>query len=645
VDGEATEYTTVPAEITQEGQVWQCDAIPLSNGTEGETGSSSVTIQCAPGVWYEDLDEDGWGSDTALTVCEGTPYTSSISGDCDDTTSTIGPDQAETRDLEDNDCDGLIDEGFFAEGDVLITEVMAEPLAVSDGTWVEVHNVSDASIDFAGWSFETELDSHSILSSIVVPPDGRFTIGTNADADSNGGVTIDEEWTDLQIDPANDNLQLLIDGQMIDSVLLDSSVTPQSGVALGFDEDQDQWCNQVTSLAGGDRGTPGQPNDTCIDNHAPVAVTGPDQAGWMGQSVLLDGRDSYDEDGDSLTYSWSLVVPDGSASTLYLTDESLSGFEVDVRNGVYVATLTVDDGWTSSTTDITIIVGKNGAPIAAAGANQSVIVGDTAVLDGSKSHEPDGDPMSALWSFVSLPATSNLTDADIQNASDLTARFEPDVSGVFVVEISVSDGLHLMWDQTQVTAYEVSGNTPPVAVAPVNIHTELGKSVFLNGLQSYDDDGDPLYFSWTIASAPEDTEMTPVDVHDRFLPVAFVQPDTPGEWRFLLTVDDGLDTNVDTLIVTVAPNDEPPTAKAGLDQTVELGDTVTLSGLASSDPEMATLTFDWMLYPPADSAAELDANDSTQPSFVADVPGLYLATLEVSDGYLVDQDLVWITVE
>lgn len=81
-----------------------------------------------------------------------------------------------------------------------------------------------------------------------------------------------------------------------------------------------------------------------IPNVAPVANAGPDQAVNTGTLVTLDGSGSTDENGDTLTYAWSLMtVPNGSTAALSSTTNVKPTFTPDVA-GSYVISLSVNDG-------------------------------------------------------------------------------------------------------------------------------------------------------------------------------------------------------------------------------------------------------------------------------------------------------------
>jgi hypothetical protein len=84
------------------------------------------------------------------------------------------------------------------------------------------------------------------------------------------------------------------------------------------------------------------------------------------------------------------------------------------------------------------ITGDNSTPIAEAGADQTVFVGDRVQLDGSGSVDADGDPLAYLWSFTSVPTGSQsvLSDPTVDNPS-----FSADISGTYVVQLLVNDGL------------------------------------------------------------------------------------------------------------------------------------------------------------------------------------------------------------
>lgn len=77
------------------------------------------------------------------------------------------------------------------------------------------------------------------------------------------------------------------------------------------------------------------------------------------------------------------------------------------------------------------------APIANAGANQSVAVGATVTLSGAGSTDSNGDALTYAWSLQSRPAGSA---ASLSGATTVSPRFTADVAGSYVVSLTVSDG-------------------------------------------------------------------------------------------------------------------------------------------------------------------------------------------------------------
>ena len=78
---------------------------------------------------------------------------------------------------------------------------------------------------------------------------------------------------------------------------------------------------------------------------------------------------------------------------------------------------------------------------------------------------------------------------------------------------------------------------------------------------------------------------------------------------------------------------EPPTANAGATQSAMTGETITLDGRGSTDPQGRSLSYRWRLASrPAGSAAVLAGTASAQASFVPDLVGSYVAVLAVDNG-------------
>ena len=83
----------------------------------------------------------------------------------------------------------------------------------------------------------------------------------------------------------------------------------------------------------------------------------------------------------------------------------------------------------------------------------------------------------------------------------------------------------------------------------------------------------------------------------------------------------------------VAALSTKPTANAGVDQTVDVDEEVTLNGSGSSAPDGGSLTYAWTLTSaPEGSTATLTGATTVSPKFTPNVAGAYVATLVVNDG-------------
>ncbi|QJX01972.1 hypothetical protein HML84_06605 [Alcanivorax sp. IO_7] len=135
-----------------------------------------------------------------------------------------------------------------------------------------------------------------------------------------------------------------------------------------------------------------------------MAHAGKTQNVKVGATVTLDGSGSHDEDGDALTYRWSLSLPKGSSAVLADGDAVKPRFHAD-REGEYRAELVVNDGLADSTPATVLVTAAvgNSAPVADAGTDQAVKTGSPVTLDGSASTDADDDLLSYQWTLAERP--------------------------------------------------------------------------------------------------------------------------------------------------------------------------------------------------------------------------------------------------
>jgi len=188
-------------------------------------------------------------------------------------------------------------------------------------------------------------------------------------------------------------------------------------------------------------GVPSTPAQVKVSttNSNPVADAGPDQAVTaIGTVVHLNGSTSYDPDGDTISYNWTLSqLPLGSAASLSNPSAANPTFTADVH-GEYTATLMVTDQFGAvSSVDSVMISFTNVKPIANAGGNQAGSVGQVIQLNSNGSSDANGDSLSYSWSLVSKPTGSS---AALTSIAGPTTSFTADRAGSFVVSLVVNDG-------------------------------------------------------------------------------------------------------------------------------------------------------------------------------------------------------------
>ena len=286
-------------------------------------------------------------------------------------------------------------------------------------------------------------------------------------------------------------------------------------------------------------------------NTAPIAMAGRDQHASVQTVVWLDGSESFDNEMQTLSYQWQFIQVPSESNVVLENSESVTPHFSALVAGEYIIELIVNDGYADSPADTVLIrvSAGNSVPIAHAGSDQNVLFNSLVELDASLSSDADNDALTYAWNFVEKPSSSA---AILTSPSAVKSTFTADKLGTYRLSLVVSDSQSSS-EADLVDIIVSEQNNPPTANAGVDQQVYLNQEVILSASESSDVDGDPLTYSWSFVSIPENSQS---NLNNEASVSASFTVDQPGQYTVKLTVtDEHGATDSDNVVVTVVEED------------------------------------------------------------------------------------------
>src|SRR5215208_2066013 len=205
--------------------------------------------------------------------------------------------------------------------------------------------------------------------------------------------------------------------------------------------------------------------------------------------------------------------------------------------------------------------GNIGFPIAKATGPIEIAEGEKAILSGTGSMDPDGDPLLYQWKQIGGAAVNLINPGGVETEFIAPSATE---NSTLNFELTVDDSRGgIDTNSVNVKIYkkgEIELNQHPSAVAdasPRTLSSTLDTEVVLDGTQSSDPDEDSLSYSWEQVGGPSVGLSNSDEVESTFDSDIEVEEDIT--LTFKLTVDDGRGgIDSDTVGITVKAEDLEP---------------------------------------------------------------------------------------
>jgi ABC-type transport system substrate-binding protein/PKD repeat protein len=328
----------------------------------------------------------------------------------------------------------------------------------------------------------------------------------------------------------------------------------------------------------------------------------------------------YASDDDPLRFTWDWG--DGNMSVT----EVNSTVHTYTESGGFSLTVHADDmtgipGHNVSDTVVVVVVNETNDEPFVDDLPNLMTLANAAVLFSVVASDPDGDDLSVWWDFGD--------ESPMEPGAEVTHVYA--VPGVYEYRVYVDDGHghNVTSDAIVTVTVEDEESLPPEIDLLEDRTAYVGMPVQFSAV-AIDPDGDSLVYTWDFG---DNSDLVTGQTVEHVFFVA-------GEYTVTVYVDDGEFNESESATMTVSASD-PPVADAGPDQTVAVGDEVTLDGADSTD-DISVENYTWTFV----YDGELLALYGVSPEFAFEITGDYEITLLVRDieGQN-DTDTVMITVE
>ena len=340
-----------------------------------------------------------------------------------------------------------------------------------------------------------------------------------------------------------------------------------------------------------------------------------------------------------LNYQWTQV--NGPAQVSFATPTQISTQVSFPQAGVYEIQITASNGNQSSSSVAQITVNPaQQPPSVTASASPSTITLPTNSLTLTGTATPNGPSGTLTYSWTQ---TAGPGGATIATPTQATTNVTFTTAGSYNFQFTAYNGT-LSTSVLVFVTVSPTNQAPVVSAGPSQSISLTNASTTLNGTAT--DDGKPagstLTIAWTEISGPAAVTFgTPNKA------VSTATFTAAGTYDLELSANDTQYTSTSDVIITVtaAPQNQPPTVFAGLNQTITLPNGTLLSGTVTDDglPAGSHLSYQWS---ETSGPGTVSFTTTTAPTTFVNFPtaGVYVLQLSANDTQLTSSSTVSVTV-